>query len=285
MTGQAKILVVNADDFGLSEGINRGILLANQNEILRSASIMVNGSAFEDAVRIARETPTLDVGIHLSLIGEKSVSPAGELRRMVDANGLLPESYPAFTRQLLSKRFSVGDVQNEIRAQIERAMEAGLDLSHIDSHQHVHMLPAVFEIVLNVASEYGIPVVRIPLQQSGSQLGGVIAQMMQAFFFSRVSRGRLRQVEAAGLHTADWFWGLNLSGKMNETNLMAVLENLRPGVNEIMCHPGISDPATADHYPWGYSWDDEVAALQSQAIRRFIEDNNIRLASFKDAWG
>ena len=93
--------------------------------------------------------------------------------------------------------------------------------------------------------------------------------------------GRVRQ---AGLHTADWFWGLGVSGQMNEANLMETLGRLRPGVNEIMCHPGISDPETAERYPWGYSWDDELAALTSEHVRQFIESNNIRLASFADAW-
>lgn len=280
----SKILIVNADDFGLSEGINRAILSAHQNGILRSTSIMPNGSAFEDAVRIALETPALGVGIHLSLIGEKSVSPAGELRGMVNAESLLPDSYPIFTRQLLSKRFTIGDVQTEIRAQIERVLTAGLDPTHIDSHQHVHMLPAVFEIVLDVAREYGIPAIRIPLERGGSDSGGIFTQLKQTWLLSRICRARLRQVEAAGLHTADWFWGLGVSGKMDEANLMAALQSLGPGVNEVMCHPGISDSATVERYQWGYSWDDELAALQSESVRRFIDDNDIRLASFRDAW-
>ena len=285
MAGQAKILVVNADDFGLSQGINRGILSAHQNGILRSTSIMPNGSAFEDAVRIARETPELGVGIHLSLIGEKSVSPAGELRGMVNDEGLLPDSYPAFTRQLLSKRFNAGHVRTEIRAQIELVLTAGIDPTHIDSHQHLHMLPAVFDIVLDVAREYAIPVVRIPLHRGGGTgRGGTIARLVQALILPRIDRSRLRQVEAAGLRTADWFWGLEVSGKMDEASLMATLQSLGLGVNEVMCHPGISDAATAERYQWGYSWDDGLAALQSDAVRRFVDDNDIRLASFKDAW-
>lgn len=284
MADQAKTLIVNADDFGLSEGINRGILSAHENGILRSTSLMPNGCAFDDAVRIALDTPSLDVGVHLCLIGEKSVAPTEDLRGMVSADGLLPESHPVFTRQLLSRRFSVGAVQTEIRAQIERVLTAGIDPTHIDSHQHVHMLPAVFSIVLDVAREYGISAVRVPLEQSQPDRGGFFSRLMHTLFLPRVGQTRLRQVEAAGLRTADWFWGLGTSGTMDETSLMDTLRSLRPGVNEIMCHPGFSDAVTANRYQWGYAWDSEKAALQSDSVRRYIEDNEIRLASFRDAW-
>ena len=83
---------------------------------------------------------------------------------------------------------------------------------------------------------------------------------------------------------ADRFWGLGVSGSMNEGNLARTLERLVPGVNEIMCHPGFSDPATCERYPWNYHWDDESAALQSESVRETIQQRGIRLASFSDAW-
>ena len=88
----------------------------------------------------------------------------------------------------------------------------------------------------------------------------------------------------AGLRTADWFWGLGVSGKMNEANLTDTLTRLHPGINEIMCHPGIGDAETSERYEWGYSWDDELAALKSDSVKAFVEENGIRLASFADAW-
>lgn len=284
MTEQAKILIVNADDFGLSEGVNRGIIAAHQNGILSSTSIMPNGPAFDDAVNIALANPSLDVGVHLTLIGEKCVSPASELRDMVDKAGALPQSYLVFTRQLLSKRFSVGDVQTEIRAQVERVLKAGIDPSHIDSHQHVHMLPSVFAIVLDIAREYGIPAMRVPLDQVEPDGAGLISRLMHAVFLPRISRVRLLQVEAAGLRSPDRFWGLGVSGKMDEASLLGILRSLGPGINEIMCHPGVSDTETVERYPWDYSWDEERTVLQLDSVRKFVTENDIRLASFRDAW-
>lgn len=284
MASEPRVLIVNADDFGLSEGINRGILSAHQAGVLRSTSLMPNGPAFDNAVHIAKATPSLDVGVHLNLIAEKSVAPAGELHGMIDAEGRLPESQRAFTRGLLGRKFSIGDVQTEIRAQIERVLSAGIDPTHIDSHRHVHMLPAVFSVVLNVAREYGIGSVRVPLDRDVQESGGLFSRLMHTLILPRIERTRLRQVEAVGLHTADWFWGLGMTGHMDEASLMAVLQSLRPGVNEVMCHPGITDEFTSEQYAWGYEWDKELAALKSDAVRRFIDGNDIRLASFADAW-
>ncbi len=282
MTAKTTILVVNGDDFGLSEAINRGMLAAHETGILRSTSIMPNGPAFEDAVRIALEHPSLDVGIHLTLTGEPSVAPAGELRSLVNDEGFLPESSRMFTRGLLSRRFSIGDVQTEMRAQIEHVLEAGIEPSHLDSHQHVHMLPAVFAVALDLAREYGIPTIRVSVERAVLSSGGFFARLIQTALLPRIDRVRLDQVRNAGLHTADWFWGLGMTRQMDEAELMGTLRSLRPGVNEVMCHPGISDPFTAGRYP-GYAWEDELAALRSDAVRRYIDEKGIRLASFRDA--
>lgn len=283
MSDQAKIVIVNADDFGMSEGINRGILLAHTDGILGSASIVANGPAFEHAVRAALDTPSLDVGVHICLTGERSVAPAGELRGLADGQGLLPETPRAFTRGLLARRLGIGDVQTEIRAQIERVLTAGIEPSHLDSHQHVHMLPAVFAVVMDLAREYGIPAIRVPLERGSLSSGGFFSRLVQTSLLPRIDRLRLQQVRAAGLYTADWFWGLGTSRAMNEESLIETLRGVRPGVNEIMCHPGVGDADSAQRYP-GYAWDEELTALQSEAVRRYIDESDIRLASFRDAW-
>ena len=252
---------------------------------------MPNGFAFEDALSMVRDMMSrtndkagIGVGIHLSLVGERCAAPAADLGGMVTADGLLPDSYSTFTRLFVSRRFGAGEVRTEILAQIDRVLAAGITPTHIDSHQHLHMLPGVFEIVLDTAIDSGIPVIRVPLEHDGPGSRGLSARIIQTWILSRISRKRLQQVRDAGLRTADWFWGLGVSGNMNEANLANTLNRLRPGVNEIMCHPGISDPETAARYAWGYSWNDELAALTSDSIHGYIEENGIRLASFADAW-
>jgi len=266
--------------------------LAHQNGIVSSASLMPNGEAFEDAVRIARDTPSLGVGVHLSLVDERCVAPVADLRAMVAEDGRLPPSYIVFARRLLAKRFGVRELRIEIGAQIERVLSAGVHPTHIDSHQHLHMLPGVFEIVVESAIGASIATIRVPLERGGPGPHGPSLRTIQTRILAQMCRARVKQVRKAGLCTADWFWGLAVSGRMSEANLMATLNRLQPGVNEIMCHPGMTFVGPGHHVPgrqeryarWGYSWDDELAALTSEPVRRCIEDSGIRLTSFADAW-
>lgn len=271
--------MVNADDFGLSEGINRGILSAFQRGILRSTSILPNGTAFDDAAAIAASTPDLDIGFHVSLVDEKCVAPVSDVHGLVDDNGCLPASYSEFVKGYFSRRFSLRDIQVEIEAQLRRVVDAGIHPTHIDSHQHLHVLPGIIDVVIQTAKDAGIPVIRIPRECGGP--GARFFHRLVLSFFCKSAESKARM---AGLHYPDNFFGFSVSGHMNEYNLTKTLDSLRPGVNEIMCHPGFIDPATSARYQWGYHWDDETSALCSESIRRIVEDRNIRLASFTDAF-
>ena len=284
MAGPRTTLVVNADDFGLSEGIDRGIQSAFRQGILRSASLMPNGSAFDDAVRIACDTPGLGVGIHLSLVDEHCIAPLAEVEGLADEAGRLPRTYSAFVRSFILRRFGIQQVRAEIEAQVRRVLDAGIKPTHLDSHQHLHIFPSILTVVLDVAKTVGIPVVRLPLDQScrGLPFGG---RGIQGKALSLLCRRAAPRISAARLRRADFFWGFEVSGQLDEANLKLILNRLGEGVNEVMCHPGFSDSATKARYPWGYRWDDEAAALMSESVCEMVRDRGIRLANFRDAWG
>ncbi|MHB9037994.1 MAG: carbohydrate deacetylase [Armatimonadota bacterium] len=273
-------LVVNADDFGLSEGINRGIESAFQQGILRSASIMPNGAAFDDAVHVAVRNPGLGVGIHLSLVDESCIAPPDDLRGLVDACGRFPASYTSFAKGYCLRRFGLREVQLEVKAQIAKVLGAGVMPTHIDSHQHVHLLPGIFDVVLAEARSTCIDTIRIPHSREVLSPFDARPRAIQSRVLFALCRIASAKARAAGMRFADHFWGLGTSGHMNEANLMRVLRNLRPGTNEIMMHPGFADTATAKRYPWGYEWDAEASALTSDSVRRFVDENGIYLASF-----
>ena len=279
MAGALRTLVVNADDFGLSEGINRGILSAFRQGILRSASIVPNGMAFEDAVRIASETPDLDIGIHLSLVGERSLAPIRDVRGLASDGGILPSSYATFMRDYALRRFGLRQVRAEIEAQVARVLDAGLRPSHIDSHQHLHVLPGIIDVVIDAAKASGIRIIRLPSEHGG--IGGRGIGQRALLFLCQRAAPKLRE---AGIRFADRFWGFGISGHMSEETLAGILDRLGPGVNEIMCHPGFSDAVAEKRYRWHYHWDQEVAALCSDAIWQNIEDRKIRLVGFSEAW-
>lgn len=273
---------MNADDFGLSEGVNRAIMDCVHSGILRSASLMPNGAAFEDALRVARRTPELGVGIHLTLVGECCVAPRRDLGGLVDAAGLLPASYAAFARGFLSRRFTRREIRREVQAQMQHVMQAGIHPTHLDSHQHVHLLPGVFEIALEAARDAGIAVIRVP-REPRSGLGWD-ARGLQLRVLRLLCRRAERLARSSKLRVVPHFRGLAVSGALDAAALLQVLARAGAGVTEVMSHPGYSDHALRQKYRWGYAWDSEAQALQSTAARRMVESRHIRLAHFGQAW-
>jgi chitin disaccharide deacetylase len=243
---------------------------------------MPNGSAFADAVKIAHENPGLGVGVHVSLVGERCVTSVEQLRGFAAEDGSLPYSYSKFIKALLLRRFGIAEVRTEIEAQVTKVLAAGITPTHIDFHQHLHMLPGIFKVVLALAQSTGIKTVRIPLDRITPSASA--ARRMQISILSLFCKHNAKMLIKAGIKFANHFQGLGDSGNMNEVRLLAALDCLKPGVNEIMMHPGFGDAETAARYDWGYLWDDEYAALIAPRVRYHVEKCGVRLANFADAW-
>ncbi|MCL4498813.1 MAG: hopanoid biosynthesis-associated protein HpnK [Chloroflexi bacterium] len=277
-------LVVNADDFGLSERINQGIESAFRQGVLRSASLMPNGAAFDDAVQVALRNPGLGVGVHISLVDERCVASCEQVRGLIDKDGLLPRSYGAFIKAYVMRKFGAREINAEVDAQVARALDTGIKFTHIDSHQHLHVLPSILDTVLGAAKSAGIGVVRVPLEQGAFSSRMFSMRGIQIAAFTLLARACGKKALRAGMRFADHFWGLDASGRMDEAHLLGVLKRLPGGVNEIMMHPGFSDAETHTRYHWGYRWDDEASALVSESVREIIQERGIRLANFATAW-
>ncbi len=239
---------------------------------------MPNGVAFDDAVHIARENSGLGIGVHVSLVGERCIAAPGDLGGLVDRNGMLPRTYRAFIGAFLTGRFGTAEIRTEIQAQIAKLLDAGIVPTHIDFHQHLHMLPAIFPIALSAAQSAGIKVIRIPLEHT--TLAGSVSRRVQARILRVLCRRSIVRLAETEVRTSDYFHGFQRSGNMNEANLLATLDCLKAGLNEVMMHPGFHDAATAAHYKWAYCWEDEYRALISPRVRHRIEESNIRLANF-----
>jgi len=240
---------------------------------------MPNGRAFEDAVRIASSAAGLGVGVHLSLVGGRSVAPIPEVAGLAARDGSLPPSYGAFLRDCALRRFGVRELRAEIEAQIARVLAAGIRPTHLDSHQHLHLLPGVLDVAIDAAKSAGIPVIRLPCERAA--IGGRRLGRSALSILCRQAAPKLRK---AGIHFADHFFGFGVSGRLDDGKLAQILGCLGPGVNELMCHPGFGDPETGERYPWGYQWDKEAAALCSAHISRRVEELGVRLAAFGQAW-
>jgi predicted glycoside hydrolase/deacetylase ChbG (UPF0249 family) len=263
---------VNADDFGFTTDVNEGIVDAHRNGILTSTTLMANGDAFEDAVRLAALHPSLDVGCHLVLIGGRSLlSPYG--------------SYPATIAELLRtlgrRRLRLED---ELRAQIRRIIDTGITPSHLDTHKHTHLLPPVLTVVARLSSEFGIPWVRrpfdLPLSCPPEEVPWAARAASTGMQFLR--RRFHAVLQRHGCRTTDHFAGFQLTGRFQSDQLLNLIRALPEGTTEFMCHPGYClDKLKNARTRLKESRARELEALVDPAVRKALTDAGVELRNFR----
>lgn len=265
-----KVLIVNADDFGFTRDVNEGIVEAHRNGILTATTMMANGTAFDHAVQLAHENPSLDIGCHLVLVGGAS---------MLDAK----KPYPATVKDLLGAlaRREL-DVEKELDAQVRRIVDAGLKPTHLDTHKHTHLLPPVLRAVCRLAQRYGIPWVRRPFDYP-MQAGSVPLQrkvLTSTLGFMRPWFHRV--LGQHGCRTTEHFAGFRVTGFLRTNELVELLEQLPEGSTEFMTHPGFcTDELRQSRTRLKESRVAELDALCAPATRAAIDRLGIRLASYQ----
>lgn len=278
-----KKLIVNADDFGLHKAINDGIIRGHKEGFITSASLMCCGAAFADAVQQAQMAPQLGVGLHLTLVGGgKSLLSARQLQTLVDNNGCLPNDYIEFSKRWYAGRIKKTDVAAELKAQIECGLNCGLNITHVDSHQHIHVLPGIIDIVLQLCTEFGIKKIRMPqegwLWRGGfeSSVGRFIGREGLSFCSSLAKK----KAQKANIIYPQHFFGMLAGGNLNEFLVGEIIKNLPEGVSEIMTHPGMDGQALEKSFLWKYHWEDELQAFLSQKNKCLLEHQKVTLINF-----
>jgi len=248
VSDRAPRVIVHADDFGLHPALNEGVERAHREGVVSSASLMPLGPAFGDAARRASAMPGLDLGLHLTLVGLPG----------------FPPTLGAFLSGYMRGAWPARRVADALRAQLDAL--GGLEISHLDSHQHLHALPSIMRVVCPLAAGYGIRAVRLPLD--GPALVPVLpARRAQAAVLAAMARLSRHYIAASGLRTSDHFSGMAVSGHLTAPTLTAYLQNARAGLTEIICHPGADNRALSQAFDWGYDWEGEMAALCSPQTR------------------
>jgi chitin disaccharide deacetylase len=264
-----KRLVVNADDFGFTPDVNRGILAAHRDGILTATTLMANGQAFDDAVRLARDAPALDVGCHLVLISGRSVLPP---------YAPLPASAPALLRALAARRMPL---YAELAAQVRKILAAGIAPTHLDTHKHTHLAPPVLDAVARIAQEFGIPWVRrpfdIPLTSAAPWLTRATGAALKTL------RGRFHRVLARhGCRTTDHFAGFQLTGRFRAPELAQLIRALPEGLTEFMCHPGYcGDDLRHARTRLKESRERELQALLAPEVRAALDEAGVELVNYR----
>lgn len=270
-----KYLVVNADDFGLSKGISDGILEALQKKWVSDVSMVANGEAFDYAVSLLKREDIASCGVHLCFIDKESplTDAPGFL---LDHGRFLTNRYKLLFRSLLKRREFLGFLERELRAQIKKVKDSGLQVSHLDGHQHLHIFPGISEIVIKLCVEYDVPFVRLPWADRFSPASSVMN------FLSR------RMKRLAALHAVDSpvTLGFDTSGHLSRADVTHYLERIDRSSEsffELITHPGFGDSETIRKYShWGYSWDAEQEAL-SVLTTACLDSKNITLTNFSEA--
>ena len=285
-------LIVNADDLGWTAGVNRGIAEAHRNGIVTSTSILANGAAFDHGVKTADELPGLGVGVHLNLSDGKPVAPAEEVNSVLNEAGEFSGGPESLLLRLAANSLDVKQVELEWNAQIEKVRAAGIQLTHLDGHKHVQMLPGLFAIVLRLAKKHGIAAVRVSHEAStlraaltgGEEHSGVILkQGVQARGLKLLARDAHKMAERSGIASTDYFCGIAQTGVLSKRGVLQMLASLPEGTTELMCHPGYVD---ADLQKSAtrllQSRQTELEILTDKEIRKKIVALGIRLINYEE---
>lgn len=247
---ERRTLIVTADDVGLHPGMTEGAIRAHRQGIVTACSIVANGAAFDDAVARLRDAPALEVGVHLTLVEERPLTPIR-----------FPEKYTSFVPLYLARAIPLTAIERELRAQIERVLATGLRVTHLNGHQHLHLLPRIFGVVRRLAAEYGIGYVRIVDDRGGT------ARPLSMRALSALGR----KARTPGL-TNDRTVGVSVAGHLDD--VVPLLDHVE-GVTELVAHPGIG----VSGYRWGYDWDRETRALCDPRLRDELVTRVIGLAT------
>ena len=286
-------LIINADDFGFTAGINRAIVDAHSRGVVTSSTLMANGPAFSDAVQLAGTIPQLSVGCHVVLIdGEPLLNPQAvsslldpdpDARRFRDGIG-------GFALRAIAGRFDPREIEAEAIAQIRKLQAAGIAVSHLDTHKHTHLFPGVLRPLLRAGAACGVRAVRNPFgPRRPLRSGELLARpgIWTRYAEMRVLRGfagRFREaVKKEGFATPDGTLGVEVTGVLDETLFRGIATTIPEGTWEFVCHPGYNDAdLKAAKTRLRESRETELRALTLPEARSTLSQAGIGLISYRD---
>ena len=286
-------LIINADDFGLTAGVNRAIIEAHTRGIVTSSTLMATGPAFADAVRLAKETPLLSVGCHVVLIDGVPVLDAARLPTITSRNSRparFGHSLKSFAARALTRRLNPAEIEAETTAQIRKIQSAGISVSHIDSHKHSHLFAAVLRPVLRAALACGVQAVRNPfgprkpLKSSDLLARPSLWVRYAEVRLLRTLSGKFRDAaRRQGMVTPDGTLGIVVTGALDETLFRAIAAIIPEGTWEFVCHPGYNDADLQQtNTRLSDSRETELRLLTMPEAKRLLEDQGIALISYRE---
>ena len=273
VNGQIR-LVVSADDFGKNPSTNAAVLKAHHEGILTTAGLMVNEDGAKESVKIAQENPRLGIGLHLVLLFDKPALPPSSIPDLIDTDGKLKKNAVGSGFNCYFRKRLKSQLKAEIKAQVAKFKETGLNLDHINGHLHFHLHPVVFNIILENAQDWGVKAIRLMHEPLFLNLriakGRYFMRITEAITFKLLSSWCKNKLRQRGIKYTDRVFGLLQNKKVDSEYLKKLLKVLPNGVSEIYSHPSV------DEFP------DELDALVNPEVRKIICERQIKLIRYKE---
>ena len=280
MGSERRLLVVNADDYGLTEGVSRAIIEASRSGIVTSTSILALSPAFDASMRMLGDAPGLGCGVHFAAVGEDPpLLSAAEIPTLVDRKGRLASSWRVLLPKVAAGRVDPDDLRREFEAQFDAIAAHGVVIDHVDTHQNVHLWPSIGDVVLDIGDRNGVRAVRVTRSTARGVVGTTVRRLARRFESTLTARG-WRSPEAST--------GLDEAGHLDLGAMVGALDRLAAtgaASAELATHPGPHHDPARSRYDWDYSWGAEFDALCSPVVRTAVSELGFELGTFAELGG
>lgn len=275
-----RYIIINADDFGRHAEINRAVEEGLVHGCLRSATVMPGGAAFAGAIDIARRHEELGLGVHFTLVDGHPILPPEEIPSLVGSEGDFLPDHTALLKRYLKGGVNLEEVRRELAAQLQKIEATGIPISHVDSHQHMHTLPGIIDIVLDLAARAGIRAVRTPRTPLFAGAFGGLGQLVGRLGLSTLARLAACKAHRRGLLTPDHFAGIVAGEAVSEGELLHLIAHLPQGTTEVMMHPGTKNDVLQEDSGWQHDFESELAAILSPRVEAALQKAEVEPVNF-----
>lgn len=276
-----RYIIINADDFGRHAEINRAVEEGLEHGCLRSATVMPGGAAFAGAIDIARRHEEIGLGVHFTLVDGHPILPPEEIPSLVGSEGDFLPDHTALLKRYLKGGVNLEEVRRELAAQLQKVEATGIPISHVDSHQHMHTLPGIIDIVLDLAARAGIRAVRTPRTPLFAGAFGGLGQLVGRLGLSTLARLAACKAHRRGLLTPDNFAGIVAGEAVSEGELLHLIAHLPQGTTEVMMHPGMKNDVLQEDSGWQHDFEAELAAILSPRVGEALRKAEVEPVNFR----
>jgi predicted glycoside hydrolase/deacetylase ChbG (UPF0249 family) len=276
-----KKLIINVDDVGFADEINKAVKECYLQNVISSVSIMPGGDFFDEAVTMLKDINKTEVGVHLTLTGKAHpCASINDINTILNRDKTFYNNYFEFMKYYFLNKINMSEIYLELKSQISKVKKTGLEITHLDSHEHVHMFPKVLHLVLKLAKEFNIPHIRFPNERfSTYSFKFTIKDMLRHLGLKLFCLNAKTIIKDGNVKFNNNFWGHFHSGRIDNEILSFIIKNISQGINELGIHPAVKSEKFIGNFPWYKNAHIELETLLSEKWKEIIVQNNISIVS------